>query len=86
MFFEFGAVMSSFRPREDTGDKGTVAGTAFWGVLSFTMEVPPEIAWVCDEEGRGACSTLTLSVAAGGGDRVKLPESVAGGRPDSALF
>lgn len=83
MFAEFGAVMTSFRPCENAGDKGTAAGTAFLGVLSYDMEVPPEMVRVCDEEGREALFKLTLNVTAGGGDDGKLLELVVGGKPGS---
>lgn len=86
MFAEFGAVMISFRPREDAGDKGTTAGRVFWGVLSYEMGVPPEMVRVCDEEGRGALFKLTLNVTAGGGDGGKLLESVVSGKLDSEMF
>jgi hypothetical protein len=86
IFDEFGAVMTSIRPREDAGDKGTAADSASWGMLSFEMRVSPEMVGVCDEEGRGGLFKLTLNdVTAGGGDGGKLPEPVVDGKPDSAF-
>lgn len=74
-------------PREDIGEKGTAAGTAFCDVLSFEMEAPPETVRVCDEEGRGGLLELTVYVTAGGEDGGgMLLESMVGGKPYSTLF
>jgi hypothetical protein len=85
MFVKFGAVATSFRPREDAGDGGAATGTAFWGISSYEMGVPPGVR-VCDEEGKGGLFKLTLNdVTAGGGDGGKLLEAVVDGKPGSAF-